>query len=81
MDDIYFEGVFMEKVVIFGAGNCGRLIGARLANEANVEILAFIDNDTQKVGQTITFENTLDSIAGGGGGKYLPLYKAYGISV
>ena len=54
----------MEKVVIFGAGNCGRLIGSRLASEGRANILAFIDNDKQKAGQTIM----LASDCGGGGG-------------
>ncbi|BAM12288.1 putative O-methyltransferase [Helicobacter cinaedi PAGU611] len=55
----------MQKVVIFGAGNCGRLIGANLMQDKNVEIIAFIDNDPQKAGQKICLENTQDSTGGG----------------
>ena len=54
----------MQKVVIFGAGNCGRLIGANLMQDKNVEIIAFIDNNSQKAGQRIYFENTQDSVVG-----------------
>lgn len=58
----------MQKVVIFGAGNCGRLIGANLIKQGKAEILAFIDNDSQKAGQKVLFSG-LDSnnVAGGGG--------------
>lgn len=55
----------MQKVVIFGAGNCGRLIGANLMQDKNTEIIAFIDNDPQKAGQKICLENTQDSTGGG----------------
>ena len=67
----------MQKVVIFGAGNCGRLIGANLMQNKNVEIIAFIDNDPQKAGQKICLENTQDS-TGGGGKVYILLLGCWG---
>lgn len=58
----------MEKVIIFGAGNCGRLIGRQLCDESK-EIVCFIDNDPHKEGQSVV----LDSISGGG--KYTHLSR------
>lgn len=51
----------MSKIVIFGAGNCGRLIAQNLLSSGE-NILCFIDNDSQKANSTIT----LDSNGGGG---------------
>ena len=62
----------MEKVIIFGAGNCGRLIGSALYHEGK-EIVCFIDNDPLKEGKNVILDTTLS----GGGGEYLfiPLLK------
>lgn len=43
----------MNKVVIFGAGNCGRLIAQNLLSQGE-QILCFIDNDPLKANGTIT---------------------------
>ena len=51
----------MSKVVIFGAGNCGRLIAQNLVQKGE-QILCFIDNDSQKANSVIA----LDSNGGGG---------------
>ena len=50
----------MSKIVIFGAGNCGRLIAQNLLTQGE-QILCFIDNDPLKANGTITLN-------GGGGG-------------
>lgn len=50
----------MSKIVIFGAGNCGRLIAQNLLNQGE-QILCFIDNDPLKANGTI-------ALNGGGGG-------------
>lgn len=61
-----------EKVIIFGAGNCGRLIGAQILRQDTQEILAFIDNDPQKSGKKIMLDfagqNAGDNPSLGGGG-------------
>ncbi|WP_258864495.1 hypothetical protein [Helicobacter sp. MIT 01-3238] len=49
----------MNKIVIFGAGNCGRLIAQNLLTQGE-QILCFIDNDPLKANGTITLN-------GGGG--------------
>lgn len=54
----------MSKVVIFGAGNCGRLIAQKLLNQGE-QIICFIDNDLLKVNGTITLN---------GGGNTLSVY-------
>lgn len=62
-----------ERVIIFGAGNCGRLIGAQILRQNMQEILAFIDNDSQKSGKKITLDSVgLDGAidSNGGGGYY-----------
>lgn len=43
----------MSKIIIFGAGNCGRLIAQNLLKEGE-QILCFIDNDPLKANGTIT---------------------------
>lgn len=48
-----------NKIVIFGAGNCGRLIAQNLLTQGE-QILCFIDNDPLKANGTITLN-------GGGG--------------
>lgn len=48
-----------NKIVIFGAGNCGRLIAQNLLKEGE-QILCFIDNDPLKANGTI-------ALNGGGG--------------
>lgn len=50
----------MQKVVIFGAGNCGKLIAEKISQSK--EILCFIDNDTHKWGSKVEIEQ----IMGGG---------------
>lgn len=59
----------MEKVIVFGAGNCGRLIGSALYHEGK-EIVCFIDNDPLKEGKNVILDTTL---SGGGG---IPIYPA-----
>lgn len=51
----------MSKIVIFGAGNCGRLIAQNLLSKGE-EIVCFIDNDSKKANSVVT----LDSNGGGG---------------
>lgn len=53
------KGQIMNKIVIFGAGNCGRLIAQNLLSQGE-QILCFIDNDPLKANGTITLN-------GGGG--------------
>ena len=48
----------MEKVIVFGAGNCGRLIGSALYHEGK-EIVCFIDNDPLKEGKNVILDTTL----------------------
>ena len=48
----------MAKIVIFGAGNCGRLIACNLLSKGD-EILCFIDNDPLKA-------NSIVKLQGGG---------------
>lgn len=55
------QRIKMSKVVIFGAGNCGRLIAQKLLNQGE-QIICFIDNDLLKVNGTITLN---------GGGQYI----------
>ena len=63
----------MEKIIIFGAGNCGRLIGKQLRDEGK-EVVCFIDNDPHKEGQSIA----LDSLSGGGARyPFIPLTKSH----
>lgn len=50
----------MSKIVIFGAGNCGRLIAQNIADKGD-KIVCFIDNDSQKANSVVT----LDSNGGG----------------
>lgn len=45
----------MAKIVIFGAGNCGRLIALNLLNKGD-EILCFIDNDPLKANGTVKLQ-------------------------
>lgn len=54
----------MSKIIIFGAGNCGRLIAQNLINKGN-EILCFIDNDPLKADSKIELNSN-----GGGGAKW-----------
>lgn len=52
-----------NKIIIFGAGNCGRLIAQNLLKQGE-QILCFIDNDPLKANGTITLNggnNTLSS--------------------
>ncbi len=42
-----------EKVIIFGAGNCGRLIANKLLQQPHVRLLGFVDNDSSKQGITL----------------------------
>ncbi|MDO7253867.1 hypothetical protein [Helicobacter cappadocius] len=49
----------MKKIVIFGAGNCGKLIAKSILENQN-SLLFFIDNDEQK-------HNTHLKLDGGGG--------------
>lgn len=64
-----------EKVAIFGAGNCGRLIGSQLIKDSKIELIAFIDNDENKAGKIVNLDsiesssNFMESsdICGGGG--------------
>ncbi|WP_238700396.1 nucleoside-diphosphate sugar epimerase/dehydratase [Helicobacter jaachi] len=66
-----------EKVAIFGAGNCGRLIGSQLIKDSKIELIAFIDNDENKAGKIVNLDsiesssNFMESsdICGGGGGN------------
>ena len=37
----------MQKIVIFGAGNCGRLIASKLI-EQGAKVLCFLDNDPKR---------------------------------
>ncbi len=46
----------MSKIIIFGAGNCGRLIAQNLLEEGK-QILCFIDNDPLKAGGVIELES------------------------
>lgn len=57
------------QIVIFGAGNCGRLIAQDLVKNAANKIVAFIDNDPQKAGESVL----LDKASPGGGGKNISL--------
>lgn len=50
-----------QKVIIFGAGNCGMLIANSI--KENHEILCFVDNDTTKHGNKVY----LDQNTRGGG--------------
>lgn len=52
----------MAKIVIFGAGNCGRLIAQNLAGKGE-EIVCFIDNDPLKANASVTL-----MLNNGGGG-------------
>lgn len=54
----------MKKVVMFGAGNCGRLIASNLLLKGE-EVLCFIDNDPLKAGKSVMLDST--NCAGGGG--------------
>ncbi len=48
------------KTLIFGAGNCGRLLAEKvLANQEN--LVGFIDNDPAKIGKNIAFAGGGDS--------------------
>lgn len=49
----------MKKIVIFGAGNCGKLIAKNILRNQD-SLLFFIDNDVQK-------HNTHLELDGGGG--------------
>ncbi|MWV66723.1 hypothetical protein DCO58_03290 [Helicobacter saguini] len=51
------DGFKKEKVVIFGAGNCGRLIASQIALDSKIEIVAFIDNDKNKEGSFIQIDS------------------------
>ena len=51
----------MEKIAIFGAGNCGRLIARKLIDEGK-EIVAFIDNDPQKEGEIVYLHEANSSL-------------------
>lgn len=53
----------MAKIVIFGAGNCGRLIAQNLAGKGD-EIVCFIDNDPLKANASVTL-----MLNDGGGGN------------
>lgn len=46
-----------EKVAIFGAGNCGRLIGSQLIKDSKIELIAFIDNDENKAGKIVNLDS------------------------
>lgn len=59
------------QIVIFGAGNCGRLIAQDLVKNAANKIVAFIDNDPQKAGESVL----LDKASPGGGVKIYPSNK------
>ncbi len=61
----------MKKVVMFGAGNCGRLIASNLLLKGE-EVLCFIDNDPLKAGKSVI----LDSTNCAGGGIEIPIYPA-----
>lgn len=64
----------MKKVVMFGAGNCGRLIASNLLLKGE-EVLCFIDNDPLKAGKSVMLDST--NCAGGGGrNTYLSSFKA-----
>lgn len=58
----------MSKIVIFGAGNCGRLIAQNIADKGD-KIVCFIDNDSQKANSVVT----LDSNGGGNNTLSAPL--------
>lgn len=62
----------MSKIIIFGAGNCGRLIAQNLINKGN-EILCFIDNDPLKADSKIE----LNSNGGGGRSGALLTFKIH----
>ena len=47
----------MKKVVMFGAGNCGRLIASNLLLKGE-EVLCFIDNDPLKAGKSVMLDST-----------------------
>ncbi|RAX57062.1 methyltransferase [Helicobacter monodelphidis] len=42
----------MARVIIFGAGNCGRLIAEKILVHKQDKILFFVDNDSNKHGKT-----------------------------
>ena len=46
----------MNRIVIFGAGNCGRLIAQNLISKGE-QILCFIDNDSQKANSVIALNS------------------------
>lgn len=43
----------MDKVVIFGAGGTGKILQEKLLHDKNLEVIAFIDSDSNKVGNKI----------------------------
>lgn len=50
----------MQKIMIFGAGNCGRLIASKLI-EQGAKVLCFLDNDPQKEGKQISLSGVGDT--------------------
>ena len=55
-----------ERIIIFGAGNCGMLIANSIVGEC--DLVCFIDNDQTKNGKIIE----IDNFVGGGG---IPVYN------
>ena len=53
-----------ERIIIFGAGNCGMLIANSIVGEC--DLVCFIDNDQTKNGKIIE----IDNFVGGGGYLY-----------
>lgn len=68
----------MERIIIFGAGNCGRLIAKNL-REQHKHIVCFIDNDPHKEGQSVALDSA--NISGGGEYTHLSSYKDYESSI
>ena len=59
------------KTIIFGAGNCGRLIAQQVLSQ-NHELLGFVDNDPAKKGGVVSLAAEAENENGGGG---MPFFR------
>jgi undecaprenyl-phosphate galactose phosphotransferase len=52
---LYKTGIWKERVLILGAGNCGRLVLQGLQRETHMgyEVVGFLDDDEKKIGTTL----------------------------
>lgn len=58
---LYDIGIWRERVLILGAGNAGRLVAEGLQREKHMgyDIVGFLDDDEQKIGNTINGKRVL----------------------